>query len=358
MKNKLIISFLCYFASNAFADTTQDLFWPSGTKNLHPIQLPQQHTPIDNLIYSYKENCSDQQPEQGNSNKVIFDCTMDDGTNELTIELRDGAIGKGKIEIQIIGIDNNNKVIDYKTITYNVTVFNPAKLTVTAPAECPNWSCNLDSGFYMGYEGTSVSDVEEKGNIRFQYGGYAQFAPFDHVHIHMLGDLMQTSLQEQVAAKPECQNTGSSENEDDASPECEVEPTIAGNVGIFMPIYWKEKAQLDPGKIIMGPMAEYSIRKLESADEFVPSYYLNYRLAYSKIRFFSLGYGKSEGIPGGRIKINGQIPIYEEKLLAGFTLNMAADNEAKQNGLNPGDSINIYILTEIDFGEIFTSFKQ
>lgn len=327
-------------------------YWLEGQANIPSIDLNAVPKSTPDLTWTYAVDCRQQTIESDNDDgaktdtqtdpnakpKIIFKCALED--SNLTTELVPDTAGSGTIKVAAIGRDTSGAVVKTDEFYYTVQVIPEPKVNLN---DCIRWDCAIYTAFYLGYEGTSVSQVNQKGNLRMQYTGYSQI---DSVDIHIYGGLMQTSLQEQAAAEESCTA------EDSAAENCDIETTIAADIGIFRPF--------DVGDIGLniGPMLEYNLQKLDTTDAFAKSYYGGLRFAYSKIRFFSIGYGKSEGIPGERVKFIGQLPIYDEKLIAGMVLNASVDNTAKDKGVSPGDSIHVYVMTRVDFTKIFTNFTQ
>lgn len=344
---------LSIFCCRVSADSlTTSFVFIVGSKNVDSIPLGNGHPKTAGIVYSYATDCPvpGSAPATEEKDSQLFYCHVDERKN-LKISLVGNNVGEKKITVYALGHDATGKLVENKTFTISASVVDISRAWFD---ECPDWDCKLYNGFYLGYEGTSVSDINEEGNVRVQYSAYAQFNTYKRFHIHVLGDLMQTSLQEQSSVSSDCV-----QDEEGNPCDPEVKATVAGTVGLFVPFFSKGRElsnSKNPIGMIMGPMIDYGVRKLDEEDEFVSSYYLNYRLAYRKDRYFSVGYGKAEGIPGNRVKVTGQIPIYENKLLAGFTLNFAADNKASEVGALSGDSINVYVLTRVDFSKIFTSF--
>ena len=331
-----------------------EFYWVEGETDLPVIDLNSIQKAGSSTSWGYAVNCDEQQVDdkditaqqsssQGQSSSSqaatptrFFSC-LQEGSS-LSIQLRSGKSGTGKIKVTAIptqeGQNSGNE-----SFYYTVRVIREPTSSIE---ECVSWSCSLYTEFYMGYEGTSVSQVNEKGNVRFQYSGYSQIDPW---RLHVYGDLLQTSVQEQSATQEAC--TDEAESED-----CNLDATIAANIGFFSPLFLDEPDT----DLKIGPMLEYNVQKLDSNDVFAKSYYAGVRFAYNKIRFFNIAYGKSEGIPGERVEFTGQLPIYGEKLVTGMVLNVSVDDAAEELGAAPGDSINIYIMTRIDFTKIFTSF--
>ena len=345
-----------------------EFYWVEGETNLPTINLDSIKKAGTSTRWMYAIDCSDQQvdfteiekkTDNGQSSSAdaisssssvsnssssvssktaaatslpLFKCLSEDSS--LTIKLIAGKTGVGKIKITAIPTQDGQTTNENFYYTVRVVAEPTSKIE-----ECISWGCPLHTAFYMGYEGTSVSQVNEKGNLRIQYSGYSEIA--DSFHIY--GDVMQTSLQEKSAIPETC-------SEDNTSDECDVDATIATNLGL----YWVP-VEFDSG-IKMGLMAEYGLQKLDTTDVFAKSYYGGIRFAYNKIRFFSIGYGKSDGIPGHRAEFTGQLPIYDEKLIVGMNLNVSVDDTAEELGSSAGDSMNIYIMTRVDFTRIFTSF--
>lgn len=331
-----------------------EFYWFDGEANIAPIDLDKITKSDTSLRWSYAVDCSAvvntaTDPAQKTGEKTdsttakpvdteILSCTLTGAS--LHVSIKPNKLGEGKIVVQAIGRNDKGAVTQNYPLFYSVKVSPRPTMNLS---ECVSWDCALYTAFYLGYEGTSVSQVNQKGNLRLQYSAYSEINS-DYLHIY--GDMLQTSLQEQAATQADCTESSSS------TAECDIETTLAASIGGFMPFSFGDLG------LRVGPMLEYNLQKLDTDDVFAKSYYTGIRFAYSKIRFFSIGYGKSEGIPGERIKFTGQLPIYNDKLIAGMNLNVSVDNTAKDNGVSPGDSINIYIITRVDFTKIFTSFAQ
>ncbi len=253
----------------------------------------------------------------------------------LFIKLVDDRKGEGTIKIHAIGRDNTGASKQDIPINISIKVI---ERVVEVTSECPEWAaCKVYNGFYMGVDGTSVTNLNENATLRIQYSAYAENAK----HLHLYGDVLQTTQQEQTKADPDCGD------------DCESEPTLVGSVGAFSPL----NKEITSSSLLYGPMAEFNIRKLESSDEFAKSYYAGMRFGLSKVRYFGVGYGKAEGVPGHRVAFTGQLPLYNGKVLAGINLNVSADNDAEEAGESPNDSINIYLITRVDFTKIFTGLS-
>ncbi len=330
----------------------------AGTKGKTSIPLTERYIAKEGYSYSHAVDCfsqkrdivptsdADKKPGTLPESAQIFKCEVDEQTKTLDVTLIDQHSGMGTITVNAIGIKAGEPTNDVTQFTYTIKVMQLEALKIN---ECESWDCSLYNAFYLGYEGTNVSQLEGKGNARFQYSAYSQFQPLKSISFHILGDLLQTSEKPQVV--PEICKT------DDKDDACKIKPTIKAHLGLFVPYLLNTEGGMYEGRVVMGPAFDYNFRKADDDGEFVPSYYGGFRFAYNKVRYFSIGYGKSEGIPGHRVKFSGQLPIYDGKLLVGTSINVAADGDAKKEGLSSGDSINVYIVTRVDFGNIFTKFK-
>lgn len=278
----------------------------------------------------------------------VFECSLDGkDKSKLNIKLFKEKMGAGKIAVR--AVKQKGKEIEYvQDINYFIKV-NPPK--AEGSVGCIELNCSYYTGFYLGVEGTSVENINEKGGMRIQYSGYSHFGLnedywFNGVDIY--GDLMQTNLQEQASIESSCKA-----DSEDKEKKCKIKSTVAASFGVFAPTWGDENDEKQ-----VGPSLEYLGQKLSGDDEFAKSYYGGFRLSYSKIRHFSIAYGKTEGIPGHRVKFSGQLPIAADKLLAGFTLNVASDDTAEELGVSSGDSVSIYIITQVDFTKIFPKLSQ
>jgi hypothetical protein len=339
MKNAFLLAFvLTATASSLVHSATEEFIWFENSKNIEPIDLSGGHAQPAGISWSYAVDCNTQSVDglKGGSDK-LFLCRVDESAGSLLITLLERRSGSGTVNVRALGRDSSGAVKVTQDYSYLIKIIHKPSAAVE---ECPEWDCALYNGLFLGVEGTSVSEINNTSNVRIQYSAYSQLDGF-----HMYGSLMQSSLQEQAVLQEGC----SPDDED-----CEVDATVGGRLGLFFPANDNDGAYLET--VIRGPYVELAIQKLDSTDAFVTSYYAGYRFAYSKIRYFSLGLGKTENMPGKRLNITGQLPLYNDKIIAGVVLNMAIDDEAEERGLPPGDSLNVYAVTKVDFTKIFEKF--
>lgn len=331
----------------------------AGQKNIAPINFNEINKKnieaADNagLIWSYtvkyvsSTNMSVSSKKSTDSSSSSSSSSMNVGgliehtqsAESLFIKLIDDKVGTATITINAIGRETTGVIKQDIPISIVIKVI---EHVVEVARECPEWgSCRVYNGFYMGVDGTSVDNLNDSATLRVQYSAYAE----NFKHLHLYGDVLQTTQQEQTKTDPNCAD------------DCKSEPTIAGNVGMFFPLNGLiDENIINSSSLLWGPMTEFNIRKLDGGDEFAKSYYAGMRFGLSKVRYFGIGYGKAEGVPGHRVKFSGQLPLYNGKVLAGINLNVSADDDSEKAGESPGDSINISLVTRVDFTKIFTSW--
>lgn len=287
------------------------------------------------LSWSYTVSCV--VPSTSVNVNQVLECTQ--SAKSLSIKLIDNRVGEGAITIRAIGRDNADAIKQDILINIDIKVI---EQIVDSARECAEWvTCKVYNGFYMGIDGTSANNLNESTTLRIQYSAYME----SHKYVHLYGDILQTTQQEQTEVDLNCAN------------DCESEPTIVGSIGTFFPSNEIFNRPITSSSLLFGPMAEFNIRKLENSDEFAKSYYAGIRFGLSKVRYFGIGYGKAEGVPGHRFKFTGQLPLYNGKVLAGINLNFSADDDAEDAGVSSGDSINISLVTQVDFTKIFTNWS-
>lgn len=291
----------------------------------------------NSILSSSDKSSLNSSSNTSNTKNDIFECSQNETT--LFVRLIDDRIGKGRITIYATARDSAGGFKKDFPIKYDVNVL---RQPTYSQQECLEWvTCRVYNGFYMGVDGTSVDNLNDNTTLRVQYSAYAE----NFKHLHFYGDVLQTTQQEQTKKDPNCTD------------KCKSEPTIAGNIGTFVPFNGWVGADANPSSLLFGPMMEFNTRKLDTSDEFAKSYYTGVRFGLSKVRYFAIGYGKAEGVPGHRVKFIGQLPLYNNKVLAGINLNVSADDESEEAGESPGDSINISLVTRVDFTKIFTSWS-
>ena len=274
-------------------------------------------------------NCSTQKNADGSdaSADPIFSCDLDDAKVFLTIKFKPGKSGEGTVTISATDSGGNDATGTHKFVV-RVLQPNPNDLSLTDDngiAGCLGWKCSFYAGFFIGAEGTTVSDVDAKSTARVEFTSYQQINDLFHIS----GSLMSTNSEEQTAT----------EGQDD------ITEAIKGDINLTALF----GSKLDKG-MRWGFIANNAIKQISGNEKFEKEYYGGVRFARDQLHYFDILYGKSEGIKGQRVEFRGQIHV-NNNIVTGFSLNVGAKDIPEDSG----DTVNLYVMTPIDLTGIFSS---
>lgn len=226
------------------------------------------------------------------------------------------------------------------------------------------WSDPHVSYFYIGYEGTTVDDVEKKGSARTGLYIYNQFnslnetcppkpgscrqgnmekSKFFLVFPHVYGNIFQSSSAESSTTT----TTGT------GTTHANVVNSMEVNTGLFWPIFaHQQEAHEDkPGVLAAGFLAERGWKTNEGSQNFIQRSYYGLRLAFSPDSYFDFIQGETEGRKGNRTELRGQYPLTNfsiGRLMLGGAMNY--DNQKKE--INT-DSMRVYLIYHASFSDVF-----
>ena len=209
------------------------------------------------------------------------------------------------------------------------------KLSENLPLD-RGWGKDFVANFYVGYEGTSVSGVKEKGTLRTGMMVYSQLTGTperDEFGIHAFGNVLLTSSAEQTMEEGADTDT--------------VDETIEVDLNLYIP--WGARHQTN-GLLTIGPLGSLASRKVNQLDNYREKYMAGLRFAHSPESFFDILYGKTENVNGKRIELRGQLPVAEivnGNIFVGGILNLAIDDKGESN-----DSIRMYVTWQVNFSDI------
>jgi len=264
----------------------------------------------------------------------------------------------------------------------------------------PEHDADFFLGLYGGVEGASLSDINDEAVLRVGLNAYQQLMRFQPHYstepkaswidrftrckdkldcgfgfgLHGWFNLLLTSSGEQspltaddapmVGMMPEQPATDGGNGDDLMTPVAEVTPAeevsdaaeieraVEAELGFYTPLYRKRQDKF--GSMLIGPVAQTSIARIDGVDRFTRRYYGGLRFAYSPETWLDLTYGKSEGIDGRRAEIRGQWPLTnisgDSRLFLGAIINLGVKN----SGDEP-DSFRLYVTWNTGFSNLFRS---
>ena len=134
--------------------------------------------------------------------------------------------------------------------------------------------------------------------------------------------------------------------------EAEIEQAVEAELGLYVPVYRKRLDRF--GSLLIGPMAQTSISRIDNVDRFVRRHYGGVRFAYSPETWLDLTYGKTEGLDGRRAELRMQVPLRnisaDSRLFLGTIINVGV----KDSGDEP-DSFRLYLTWNTGTSNLFSS---
>lgn len=288
----------------------------------------------------------------------------------------------------------------------------PPKMTLSqALKECSSIKVEADSDFFLGLyggvEGTTINDIQDEATLRVGVNVYNQLARFqprpnrdqkgsneadksnrfiERINrckdsldcgfgfgLHGWFNLLLTSSGENSAQVDDSIETEMDEamtptvpdpmnpnpmDPDAMSPdtimisEAEVEQAVEAELGLYVPVYRKRLDRF--GSLLIGPMAQTSISRIDNVDRFVRRHYGGVRFAYSPETWLDLTYGKTEGLDGRRAELRMQVPLRnisaDSRLFLGTIINVGV----KDSGDEP-DSFRLYLTWNTGTSNLFKS---
>lgn len=207
------------------------------------------------------------------------------------------------------------------------------------------WGRDFIANFYLGFEGTSVASIEEKGTTRTGMMVYNQVSnelseeKFSH---HIFGNVLLTSSAEQSTAT----DSGAQDN-------ASVEPTIEMDLNYYAP---KIITKQSIGAFTGGPIFKLGIRKIDEQTGFTHKYGLGLRFAHSPESFFDITLGETEDVDGNRLEISGQLPVaelFDGGVFVGSLINLGVGSDRSDES----DTLRLYVTWQVSFTDIFGSVK-
>lgn len=202
------------------------------------------------------------------------------------------------------------------------------------------WGRDFTANFYLGYEGTSVSGFDNKSSSRAGLMVYNQFTDpllAGKWGFHTFGNVALTSSAEQTS------------QDGSTSTSNEIESATEVDLNIYLPYGLKQQSR---GVLAIGPLFSAGVRKPDNLDDFTGKYLAGVRVAHSPESFFDIMYGKTEGIPGNRWELRGQLPVavvLTGNLFVGGALNLSGDSEIQNT-----DTLRMYVTWQVSFSDIFS----
>ncbi|MGA1789903.1 MAG: hypothetical protein ACMUIM_00330 [bacterium] len=234
-------------------------------------------------------------------------------------------------------IDSNKKRIERLRQVKSSLQIVRIRLSEKLPLD-KGWVEEFSTNFYLGYEGTSVSGIKEKGTARTEIMIYNQISgPLEKSGdwgFHVFGNILLTSSAEQST--------------EDENQEPSIEQAIEVDLNLYVP--WGCKIQ-SYGLLAVGPIGGAAIRKIDDVDKFSKKYLGGLRFAHSPESFFDVLYAKTQNVEGDRVEIRGQIPVAEMlngRIFIGGSLNFSTGSEGQES-----DNVRMYIAWQVDFSNIF-----
>ncbi len=207
-------------------------------------------------------------------------------------------------------------------------------------------------GIYLGYEGTSTADINNKNTTRVQVMSYNHIIKPEKSSNFFKGwgldgfvNIILTSVTSSATT-----TTSTTSN---------VSQAVGGDLNLYLNKAIGDNTY-DKDYLSWGPIVSFGGLKPNSSNEMVRSEMYGLRLGYNQESFLDILYGKREGVEGHRAEIRGQIPISEFKifknpLIVGINIDIGVENTPANNL----DNVKVYVMWKVpDIGQIFTSSFQ
>ncbi len=193
---------------------------------------------------------------------------------------------------------------------------------------------------YLGAEGTSVSDINNKATVRTQLMLYNRIYRWKPLGIDFFGDLILTSVTSSATTTA-------------TTSTASVSQAIGGDISLYLkfPIQREGENWIST----VGPIYTFETLKPTNANEVTRSNLFGLRLQYNPEAFADLLYGKNEGTEGRRVELRVQAPITQLQLLRSPTIvGIIANIGVSDRPQNNVDSIKIYVMWPMSIESIFT----
>ncbi len=195
---------------------------------------------------------------------------------------------------------------------------------------------------YLGAEGTSVSDINNKTTVRTQLMLYNQIYRWENCcGLDFFGDVILTSV------------TSSSTT---TASTATVSQAIGGDINLYLKFPIRREATHPENWIsTLGLIYSFETLKPTNANEATRSSYFGVRLQYNTESFADLLYGRTEGIGGSRGELRVQAPIKQLNLLGNSPtiVGLIANLGIRDRPQNNVDSIKMYVMWRVSIENIF-----
>ncbi|WP_448554090.1 hypothetical protein [Thalassotalea montiporae] len=246
--------------------------------------------------------------------------------------------------------------------------------------------------FYVGAEATSVNELFEETNARVGLQVYNRLSreieelravtnakciagqkcsdwSFNNLHIFGNVNIMSVGEHTFVENKldkmaAQSANVGSDNDlamepdSDQASntAEPDIEQALVGEIGLFSPWYVAIRGDITKKsyqEFMIGPIVTAGFNFTDNdQDNFNTRYYWGGRLAHNEEAYFDVLYGKSEGIPGHRVELRGQLPVGTfagGRMFVGARANVGIDDRKDE----AEDAWQIYVQWQTSFDSLW-----
>ncbi len=236
-------------------------------------------------------------------------------------------------------------------ITATTATLKPENENKSGPISKPTYTY-FSYGIYLGYEGTSTADINNKGTTRLQLMSYNHIieSKWDSNFFKGWGldgfiDIIETSVTSSTTT-----TTSTTSN---------VSQAWGGDLNLYLNKPFRDN-KYDEDYLSWGLIGSLEGLKPNSSNEITKSEMFGLRIGYNKESYADFLFGKREGVQGHRAEIRGQIPIKEfmvfnNPLIVGIDINLGVENTPSNNL----DTVKVYVIWRVpDPGQIFTSVPK
>lgn len=246
--------------------------------------------------------------------------------------------------LNLVPIDKQSKNPErVRELTEVKDIIETAKNTVSSKRTLDiGWGSDFVGNLYLGFEGSSVSDVKNKSTSRIGLMVYEQ--SFGDVEFGEDGNYVKKNAPHLFM---NLLSTSSAEN----TTNDELVQSFESDFNMFWPVSGEKKQN---GELIRGFILSHGIKKNDTGtdDQFIKKNYLGYRSSYSPEFFYDILLGKTEGLNGHRVEMRGQMPVSEVltgRVFVGLNINYGVDDS---DGVK--DSLKLYVTWQTTFTDIFS----
>lgn len=225
--------------------------------------------------------------------------------------------------------------------------------------------------FNVGYEFTTVDNTFSSGKPRVDFFLYHRYRPYQLADKEKGGLFdLHTSFAARLAGSEEVKSdiasangtTGGTSAPGDSGSNFKLgkNESLDYDINVFMPVCKTTTITLDGRNrlySLIGPLFVYGGKKVDSKNSVDERYYGGLRLAISPETYTDVLYGKTESRSSRRLEVRGQMPIYRKDNGSQVLLGAIANMGVTDRQTDPGDTVTIYAVWNLDVKDLFNIFK-